>query len=209
MTTQRERGQKCYYNRKNNGLCPRCGKPLDREGHYCSECLEKVREYSRKNRVFYRENHLCIECGKVVVLQGERMCPECRAKMQNRKHPTEYQKDRMRKAVREHHKILYQQRSELGICTRCGKRKAMNGKKKCGICLAKDAEMHRRKSMDRPNIREYRENNHLCYFCGRAIDMPHGKLCKKCYEKCVENGKKSKSVNDFWKKDNNLIFGRR
>lgn len=146
MAKQKERSQKSYYNRKNNGFCPRCGKSLDREGHYCSECLEKVREYNRGNRLFYAKNHLCMECGKVEVPGDEHTCPECRAKRANRRKPlTEDQKNRYTKRFREQQKILYQQRSGIGICTRCGKRKAMPGKKKCGICLDKDAEMHRRK----------------------------------------------------------------
>lgn len=35
--TQKERSARNYKLKKENGLCPKCGKPLDREGHYCSE----------------------------------------------------------------------------------------------------------------------------------------------------------------------------
>ena len=76
--TQKERSAMFYKNRKDNGLCPRCGKILDREGHYCSECLEKVNEYKRENREFYRENGICPVCGK----EGNdgKFCKECGAK---------------------------------------------------------------------------------------------------------------------------------
>lgn len=147
--TQKERSAKLYYNRKNNGLCPRCGKPLDREGHYCSECLEKVKEYQRENRKFYREHHLCTECGKVNVPYSERICPECRAKIRNRKNPTMEQKEKWNIGFRNRQKIIYKKRSDAGICTRCGKHKAMPGKKKCGICLQKDADLHRMQYQER------------------------------------------------------------
>lgn len=209
MKTQKEISARFYADRKNNGLCPRCGNPLDREGHYCSECLEKVREYSRKNRVFYKENHLCTECGKVKVPGNEHICPECRAKKENRRKPlTEEQRIRYAGNFQNYRKALYQQRSELGICTRCGKRKAMPGKKKCGICLEKDAEIHRKKYMENPNVKEYRQKNNLCYYCGQPIDLEKGRLCSKCLEKCRENGKKGKAGNDYWRKDNRLVFGK-
>lgn len=88
MTTQKERSAKLYYNRKNNGLCPRCGNYMDRNGgYYCSECLKKVREYRKENRRFFLENHLCTECGKVQVFGNEHQCPEYRAKRRNNRKP--------------------------------------------------------------------------------------------------------------------------
>ena len=207
--TQKEINARVYNRHKNNGECPRCGKTLDREGHYCSKCLEKVREYHRENRRFYAEHHLCTECGKVKVPGNERVCPECRDKNEHWRKPlTEEQKIRYSYKFKKRQNSLYQQRSEQGICTRCGKRKAMPGKKKCGICLAKDAEMHRRIYMDRPNVKEYRKENHLCFFCGNPIDMDSGLICKRCYERCRENGKKGRAGNRYWKEENDLIFSK-
>lgn len=206
--TRKEISARHYKNRKENGLCPRCGNPLDREGHYCSKCLDKVRIYCRESREFYRNNHICVECGKIIVPPSEKRCPECRAKANNRKKPlTNEQKARYEEKFKEKQKILYQQRKEQGICTRCGKRKAITGKTKCGICLAKDAEAHRKQNFDKPNIREYRKENHLCYHCGEEIDLDNGQLCSKCLERCRQNGLKSSRGNQFWKQENMLIFG--
>lgn len=206
--TQKERSAKSYRNRKDNGLCPRCGKPLDRKGYYYSECLEKVREYHRQNREFYRENHICSECGKIIVPNGERICPECRAKKQKIRKPlTEDQKTRYREHFRKQQKSLYKERSAAGICTRCGKRKSMPGKKKCGICLSKDAEIHRRKYMDRPNIKEYRKKNHLCYFCGNPIDIPHKNICSACQQRFGELAGQRRHDNRNWRGDNKIVFG--
>ena len=206
--TQKERSAKLYWNRKDNGLCPRCGKPLDREGHYCSECLEKVRAYRSENKEFYRENHLCTECGKNKVPDGERTCPECRAKKnESRKTLNETQKIRCNENFRKQQNFLYKERSDAGICTRCGKRKAMPGKKKCGICLSKDAEMHRKKHLDKPNAKEYRKENHLCYFCGSPIDLPAGNnICSACRKRFEEIAAQRKHDNKNWRKDNRTIF---
>lgn len=206
--TRKEISARHYKNRKSNGLCPRCGNVLDRGGHYCSECLKKIRIYSRENRKFYRENHICTECGKVKVFGDDKICFECRAKKNNRRKPlTEEQKQKYGEHFKVQQKTLYQQRKEQGICTRCGKLKAISGKTKCGICLAKDVEMHRKKNFDKVNIKEYRKQNHLCYYCGNEIDVAKGQLCSNCLERCRQNGLKGGEGNKFWKQENILIFG--
>ena len=206
--TQKEISARHYRMRKDNGLCPRCGNPLDRKGYYCSACLEKKRKYCRENKEFYRENGICTECGKVLVPKSERICPECRAKITaSRKPMSDEQRQRNNKKFSEYEKNLYRERKEQGICTRCGKRKAIHGKAKCGICLEKDAEMHRKKYFDRPNIKEYRKQNHLCYFCGKPIAVGRT-ICEDCEKRCSENGKKASAMNQYWRMDNRIIFKR-
>lgn len=205
--TQKEKSARLYRRRKDNGLCPKCGKVLDREGHYCTECLVKERIYVSGNRSFYRENHLCTECGKVTVPESEKICPECRAKYNNRRKPlSKEQKERYKKTFCKQQKSLYWQRKEQGLCTKCGKRKPMSGRAKCGICLDKDAQVHRKIYYSRPNIREYRKENHLCYYCGNEIDLEKGQLCSACLEKCRQNGIKGGGNNDYWKRDNEIVF---
>ena len=144
--TQSERARKSYQMRRENGLCQRCGIPLDRNGSYCSKCLEKVRIHSRENKDFYRSHGLCTKCGKNTVLGDKRTCPECLAKWEiYNNHRTKEQQERYKNRFRTQQKNLYHERKAQGICTKCGKRKAMPGRAKCGICLAKDAELHREK----------------------------------------------------------------
>ena len=208
--TQKEISARNYRNRKENGMCPRCGKLLDRDGHYCSSCTEKYRIYHKENRDFFRANHLCTECGINKVPNGERICPECRAKIQSHKKPlTEDQKERYLLHSKSQKQKLYYERIETGLCTRCGKRKAEPGKRKCAICLEYDAELHRMKRLDDTSIREQRKKNHLCYFCGSEIDLPNGNICSRCSEKFRENGEKYGGKNIFWKQENKLIFGGR
>lgn len=204
--SQKEISSRFYKKRKDNGLCPTCGKPIDREGHYCKSCAEKHTEYTRETRNFYRENGLCTVCGKEKVFGDEKRCPECRAKCTNRIKLTSEQIKRYYTQHNEYQKSLYEQRKEQGICTRCGKRKAIVGKTQCGICLQKEAERKRRKSYDKVNIREYRLNNRLCFNCGSPLDS-NKKICLKCLEEATEHGKMARNnKSHWWRKDNRLIF---
>ena len=95
--TPKERSAIFYKKRKDNGLCPRCGNALDRNGHYCSECLEKVNQYRRDNRAFYRENGICPVCGKEKLFGEEKQCILCRQKAYDRRKPlTKEQKEHKR-----------------------------------------------------------------------------------------------------------------
>ncbi len=203
--TQKERSARSYRRRKDNGLCPRCGNKLDREGHYCSKCLEKVNQYNRENRKFMIEQGLCPECRLNTLYGDEHICLECKAKKALYKKPaTEKQKQQMK----QYSKTTYQQRKENGICTRCGKRKAEDGKVKCRICLNHDAYLHRKREFQKGNINEVKEKNNLCYMCGNKIDVKSGKLCSKCLKRCEENGRKSSGSgnNSYWIAQNKLIF---
>lgn len=101
---------------------------------------------------------------------------------------------------------MYQERKQQGICTRCGKRKAIVGKTKCAICLEKDAFQHRKARFNKINVKEYRKENHLCYYCGKPIDRKTGQLCQACWDKSYKCGLKSSHDNEYWKADNNIVF---
>ena len=78
--TQKEISHEHYIRRKISGLCPRCGRPLDRKGHYCSICAEKVRVYQYNTRQWCREHGICTECHVNHVMNGEKTCAECKIK---------------------------------------------------------------------------------------------------------------------------------
>ena len=205
--TQKERSAIFYKKRKDNGLCPRCGKLLDREGHYCSECNAKHNKYVKETRAFLRNQCMCPVCGKEKLFGDEKQCISCRQKAYDRRKPlTEEQKKIYSARFNEHRKSLYKERSENGICTRCGKCKAEKGKKKCRICLDKDAEMHRKRTYNKKGVREYRKENHLCYHCGKEIDRETGEICQSCWEIFRQAGLKSASRNEYWKNDNKIVF---
>lgn len=204
--TRKEISENFYKRRKENGLCPKCGKKLDRDGYYCAECLIKAREYVRETREFCRKNHICTECGKERVYGEDKICFECRAKKNKyRTKITEEQRRKRNDNFRKQQAELYKKRSAQAICTRCGKRKAAEGKKKCVICLQKDAEAHRKKYFNKPNEKEYRRENHLCYFCGGEIEDETKNVCNACSEKRKEDRAKA-STNRYWALQNRLIF---
>jgi len=47
-----------------NSLCPQCGKPLDREGLFCSECCKNSRFKARIRNAERRVLGLCVQCGE-------------------------------------------------------------------------------------------------------------------------------------------------
>lgn len=206
--TQQEISKRHYKNRRKNNLCPRCGKPLDRDGFYCVECLEKNNEYRREVREWCREHKICPACGKNKLYGDEKNCIECRAIKATYKENhklTEEQRERYNELTKKNNKNTYQERKKLGICTRCGKRKAISGKCKCAICQEKDNAIHRKRTENKQNIREYRKENHLCYYCGEPIDREQGQLCQKCWQIDHERGKKLNSDNKYWRIDNQFL----
>ena len=127
--SSRERSRRYYQKRKENGLCRSCGKPLDREGALCKICLKDQNQYKKETRDWLLDHKICPRCGKNDLFGDEKSCPECRAKengyvMKSRDGDgrLEYNKKHREWAKKEH-----QRRIEVGICTRCGKRKADYG----------------------------------------------------------------------------------
>ena len=194
--SQKEISARHYKKRKENGLCIRCGKPLDRKGIYCSDCLKARRKYLNETREFYRKNHLCYICGKNQVFGNEKSCPECRAKEQTRRdNYTEEEKDkRYRKYYskkKEKNKQLIKERIEKGLCTKCGKRKADAGYKTCSICRRKNTEYKRKKTYNRDK-RSDRIKIGLCYFCDNPVEDGF-KVCKEHRQLNIQNARSDKA----------------
>lgn len=192
--------------RKSQNLCTRCGKPLDRDGQYCKSCCENVRIEARENRIFRASHHLCTQCGKYAVPESEKICPECRAKNNNRRR---MRSEKSKENFRTQQKKLYDQRSKDGICVRCGKRKVAMGRKRCGICLQKDAQMHRNlRAMNGDDLRRQWVEQGFCYHCGGEIEDKSMKSCNACREKCAPKNQSCAGKNKSWIDDNKLIFKR-
>lgn len=119
-----------YWERKNSHRCVQCNKPSEDGKASCPECRAKNNEAARQARLFFKSLGLCSECGKNRVFKDEKTCPECRAKSVTAYSRTEEQRERYRALNRE----LYWRYSEQGICVRCGRRKAAEGRKMCCIC---------------------------------------------------------------------------
>lgn len=178
--------------RKANGLCIDCGIELDRDGVRCIECNTKHNEKNKADRKWYRENGICPRCRKNTLFGDENMCPECSAEMY------EISMNSRERLGREHYNSVHAEwsrkthakRIELGICTRCGKRKADYGLKTCGICRNKDKE-YRQAKYGKPDRSERYEQG-LCYFCDNPIKGTY-RVCEKHYQMNVEKARSQKA----------------
>lgn len=179
--TQKEISARFYRRRLEQGLCPRCGSEKPEGGFYCDECREKQRNRNRKNRAFARQIGICPSCLKNKVFGDEKQCIDCREyHYSHRAIFTEEQRQKHNEKQSIYHRQIHSERLEGGMCTRCGRRKAEEGKKKCKMCLVKDAEYHRSRYEGK---RQDREEKGLCIRCGSVMDRK-GKICLACVEKC-------------------------
>lgn len=192
--SQKENKRKFVERRLKNGLCVRCGKPMDRDGWLCCSCLKKRREESKKDRDCYLKNHVCPRCRKEKLYGDETICLSCTRKEYERtmKSRERLGKDHYNKVHREWAKIHYQQDVENGICTTCRKRKADGGYRTCGICREKQREYKRLKYQEKVEIpRDERVKNGLCYFCDNPQKKGY-KVCEKHYQMNVEKSRAQK-----------------
>lgn len=176
--------------RKSQGLCIDCGGPLDRDGVRCVKCRKIKSQKEKERRDWYSSHGICPRCCKNDIMGDETICPECTAsesnntlKNRNREKYNLYQK--------KWQKANYQLRKEKGICTRCGKRKAMDGYFTCRICRAKGRE-DKKIRYGKPD-RSERYKNGLCYFCDNPV-KPGYKVCEKHYQMNVEKSRSSNAA---------------
>lgn len=191
---------------KKEGRCPACGKKKDREGYYCYSCKEKNNERKRKDKEYCRQNHICTTCQKERVYGNEKTCFNCREKAYAiRSAYTDEQREKYKQismacARKTREKLLRE-----GKCPVCKERKLEEGRKKCRLCLNKDAERKRMKRIEQQDVRGYRRQNSLCYFCGGNIEDKSKNVCNACsIQREFDSAKANK--NKYWKAQNNLIF---
>lgn len=184
--TRNEYLKQRYKKFRENGLCAKCGKPLDRDGSLCVSCNSKRKTYNRETYKALQEVGICPRCRKNKLYGDEKWCIECTAK------ESEY---RMKNRDCEHYneihrtwaKQQYQKDKENGICTRCHKRKADYGHSTCGICRDKNRRQKSKAYRKKPD-RSERYKQGLCYFCDNPIKEGY-KVCEKHYQQNCKNGR--------------------
>lgn len=191
--TRKEISDRFYQRRKENGLCVRCGKPIDREGVMCVSCRKIINKDTAETRKWLQEHGICPRCRKNFLYGDEKNCPECAAysysiimpkREENREHYNEIHKNWSRKT---HHRMI-----EMGVCTRCRKRKADAGYKTCGMCREKTRRYKQSRNITKD--RSEREKNGLCYFCDNPIKQGY-KVCEMHYKMNVENARSARANN--------------
>ena len=172
------------------GLCPQCGKPKDREGYYCSECLAKHNARRKADSDYFLSIGLCRVCGKNKIVPGKTYCADCLEKVDALCHKRyldnpNYYRERNRIS----NKKRYDECKEQGICTRCRKRKAEHGRVMCRICLDKDAQKH---ALRYNGINaDDRFKMGICRFCNEPVKDGY-RTCEKHYRLCCESARKAK-----------------
>lgn len=190
-----------YLARKNAGLCMGCGKETGDGKVYCPECRVRQNERARQNRAFYAEHGLCRRCGRNRVFGSEKRCPECRA-LDAAREARRARTDEVREKNNAYHRRRYQERSSLGICTQCGRRKAEAGKKRCGICAGRAAARNRERYVAAAIPKAERYRHGLCCTCSNSLDMDGMKICSRCYGHLSEVRK----ANPSWRQDNAGVY---
>lgn len=180
-----------YHKRKAKGLCVECGKPLDRVGAYCVECCKTHSEDTRQQKHWYADGGICPTCRKNKLMGTEKNCPECRAKgaeYATKRRNT--QKDAYNKQHADWARSRYAERVENGICIRCGKRPASDGKTQCQYCAEQRNKYYRdKRAKTRMNAEEKYEKG-ICRFCNEPVKEGY-KLCEHHYQLNLINSAKT------------------
>lgn len=123
-----------YQMRKENGLCPRCGKNRNNNGKYCTDC----QTYYRERRKELLAMKICPQCGREKLYGNEKACLDCtlrRIKKDEKKRKEH--REEIRQFNKEYYHRKHEERIANGLCTRCGKKKGDDGRKMCPMCRYK------------------------------------------------------------------------
>lgn len=170
-----------------------------------------------KNYKYYKEHGICPQCGIREHAPGRVRCEICLAQnAESKQKKIESENLQQRQArlsnVNIYRRKMRSNRKDNGKCIWCGKPLSMYSTCFCPDCRIKN---QRRNELRKNGIpRSERHTYGICYRCGKNPILPGKKLCKACYEQCInalESANKSEKTADrrnYIRQQNNLIFGR-
>ena len=195
--TKSERDKKRREERKEKGLCVKCGKENDNlPVTYCKSCAAKNMEQRKARKAYYERNNRCNICGGEKMINSK-MCYRCweinynnRERRKERMTAEEKEAERLR--ANAYNRERKRKALENGICYYCMQNKAIEGRRECIECLAKirkeSAQKVQERRAIRENLRAYRLENHLCTKCGEPAKDGY-KVCERHYQVSCENSK--------------------
>lgn len=129
----------------------------------------------------------CVRCGKedAYTMIGKALCAECTEKKK------EYYKKwnaRRKEQNRKRNQIKVQKAKETGMCIKCFKRKAIEGKNYCEKCRNGYTQQNRRKVQSNGKLSAQEAYDcGLCMLCRKKPLAEGKKQCPECYEKLRQN----------------------
>lgn len=146
--------------RKENNLCPRCGKPNEFDKSMCRKHLDQFAKKRNIRRKKLKDLGKCEQCQRDLDRNGQ-YCSIC------------YEK---RKPIdKKARKKQYENKKSSGLCISC-ENPAMLNKTRCQNCLDSNALTQKEK-------REKFELNNQCSQCGKDLPIDNkGKRCDDCIE---------------------------
>lgn len=146
---------------------------------------------------------MCMSCGKVPPVDGMVLCQRCRERRNAAKKKYYANRtfvQRLNEAERERNRRKAW--AESGLCSVCGQRPPMEGKKRCEVCIEKERAYYD-KTRDNTNakrrdIRAERKTRGICIQCGVRDAMPGKSRCGEClaYQASVENRRRERMAEE-------------
>ena len=147
---------------------------------------------------WYKEHGICVDCHCEKAFYNRTKCAECLWKdaerqRERRKNMSPLQKQNTARNSSKNHKNLYYDRKTKGLCTKCGKHKAVLGITKCAECRLKYNRYMREFNRKTNDILpfELKGNGVYCSVCGKPVENIGSKFCNRCYDNNIIKLKKA------------------
>lgn len=158
-------------------------------------------EMARARMAYRKITHHCARCNAqdAYTLAGRSCCAECAAKMSAEKMKKYWERGGNPPGYNERKTALRRKWEQDGLCTHCGKRPALAGKKRCVECTAYYRRYKERRRIESGRTLEqrlWRKEHGFCWICGKPvadIEKPWSgenvKLCADHYQMACECAK--------------------
>lgn len=123
-----------FKERREAGLCYRCGVPVEVHGKLCPACSAKVRADSKRWKDARKAMGICVTCGKNKAAKGHFNCPDCLDRFKI------YSAERYQTHKEEQKELVRKRKERLqaeGKCYICGGEADRGKGKICSKCLPK------------------------------------------------------------------------
>lgn len=158
------------------------------------EQKQRARERKREVRQRNVENGLCMNCGKFPPMEGVVLCKRCRDRRNATKRKLyENRTFEQRLAEAEKERMVRERWENTGLCTGCGQRPPVEGRKRCEVCIEKERTYYEKtkniRNKNRRRLFADRKARGICIQCGVKDAMPGKSRCGEClaYQASVEN----------------------